>query len=176
MYLDNSTRVICCEPFEKNLSLLRENFRLNNFTKRVQYISEPISDEVSFSDVSISDDRIGASGFKLIKNQNITSQVKTINIDSLNGISDNFILKIDTDGHDFEILKGTKNYLENNLVDSVLIETNANQQKDIEQFLVQFKLIPDARFNLLPDHSSSRRISAGKLERNIVYTKGNLIT
>jgi FkbM family methyltransferase len=173
--LNASTKVICVEPFEKNFSMLKENLILNNFVHRATCIEFPFSEFVECSNFDIQDDREGGSGYKLVDSSNSKSIIKTSTLDSLANIFDTFILKIDTDGNDFKILKGARKCLENNLIDSILIESDSMQQKMIANYLFDFDLIPDVRFNSLAVHSNYRRIANGKLERNMIYSKKSLL-
>ena len=81
------------------------------------------------------------------------------------------MLKIDTDGSDFEILQGGIKSLQSGCIISILIEASQDVQKQISDYLKNFDLTSDYRFNDLSNHSDRRRIANNKDERNRVYTQ-----
>ena len=81
-----------------------------------------------------------------------------------------YILKIDVDGLDFDILKGSVQLLELGCVKSILIESSEEVQLQINNFLQGFSFVPDDRFNNLSGHSDTRRKEKNSYERNRVYS------
>lgn len=61
--------------------------------------------------------------------------------------------------------------LEDGEIVSILIESSEEGQGLIESYLKRFNYIPDSRFNLLSEHSDTRRKIHGRKERNHVYSK-----
>jgi hypothetical protein len=105
-------------------------------------------------------------------NQSNSIKVETLTLDSiLGGKKEKYILKIDTDGTDFNILKGAELALKDGKIVSILIESSEEDQGFIESYLKSFDLIADSRFNLINEHSDTRRKINGKKERNRVYSK-----
>lgn len=171
--------VICVEPFEKNFELLTRNLSLNNYLNRAQVIRNPLSNEIKGGRSVVSDMRPGGSGYKLIESDNgyqESNNVQVLDIDSiLYPFDQKYILKIDTDGNDFEILQGGIKSFKSGCIVSVLIEASQGVQNQISDYLETFNLIYDSRFNDLSSHSDRRRIAANKNERNRIYTQKSLI-
>ena len=171
-----NTRAIAIEPFDENIRLLSKNIRMNNFMTRVDIISKPLSSQNTLGWSTINDIRPGGSDYKLSLNNNLNQsnsiKVETLTLDSiLGGKKEKYILKIDTDGTDFDILKGAELALKDGKIVSILIESSEEDQGFIESYLKSFDLIADSRFNLINEHSDTRRKINGKKERNRVYSK-----
>jgi|LakMenE18May11ns_1017448.scaffolds.fasta_scaffold9772356_2 FkbM family methyltransferase len=171
-----NTRAIAIEPFDKNIRLLSKNIRMNDFMTRVDIISKPLSSQNTLGWSTINDIRPGGSDYKLSLNNNLNQsnsiKVETLTLDSiLDGKKEKYILKIDTDGTDFDILKGAELALKDGRIVSILIESSEEDQGFIESYLKSFDLIADSRFNLIDEHSDTRRKINGKEERNRVYSK-----
>jgi FkbM family methyltransferase len=172
----NLSTCISCEPFGTNRQLLNENLDLNNFSSRATIIDSPISSKSEIGNYEIPDLRPGASSFKFSLGNEVISEsfnsTHSITIDDLlKNVNYQHILKIDVDGGDFDVLKGAVNSLKNDAIISVLIESDEKQQKEIEIFLSVFGFKADEKFNNLNPHSDLRRIGAGKIERNRVYSR-----
>ena len=171
--------VICVEPFQKNFELLTQNLRLNNYVDRAQVINSPLSSEIKRGSAIVSDKRPGGSGYKLIesdKGHQESIDVQVLDIDSiLYPFDQKYVLKIDTDGSDFEILQGGINSLQSGCIISILIEASQDVQEQISDYLKNFDLTSDYRFNDLSNHSDRRRVANNKYERNRVYTQTPLI-
>lgn len=171
--------VICVEPFQKNFELLTQNLRLNNYVDRAQVINIPLSSEIKRGSAIVSDERPGGSGYKLIESDNGHQEsidVQVLDIDSiLYPFDQKYVLKIDTDGSDFEILQGGIKSLQSGCIISILIEASQDVQEQISDYLKSFDLTSDYRFNDLSNHSDRRRVANNKEERNRVYTQTPLI-
>jgi FkbM family methyltransferase len=171
-----NTRAIAVEPFDENIRLLSKNIHMNNFMTRVDIISKPLSSQSTLGWSTINDIRPGGSDYKLSLNNNLNQsnsiKVETLTLDSiLSGEKKKFILKIDTDGTDFDILKGAELALKDGKIVSVLIESSEEVQGVIESYLKRFDLIADSRFDLVDEHSDTRRKINGREERNRIYSK-----
>ena len=171
----SDTRAIAIEPFDKNVDLLVKNIELNNFATKVKIIRNPLYSQMTHAQAFIQDDRPGGSDYKISftgkLHQTNPSKIETLTLDSiLDGKQENFILKIDTDGFDFDILKGGESTLESGRIISILIESSEEGQNLIEDYLKRFEFNADSRFNSLVDHSDKRRKANGKKELNRVYS------
>jgi FkbM family methyltransferase len=171
--------VICVELFQKNFELLTRNLNLNNYLHRAQVVINPLSNEIKEGSVVVTDMRPGGSGYKLIERDRVyqeSTNVQVLDIDSiLYPFDQKYVLKIDVDGNDFEILQGGNKALQAGCIVSVLIEASQDVQHRIIDYLETFDLIYDYRFNDLLNHSDRRRISNNKPERNRIYTQNPLI-
>lgn len=172
--LQNSGRAISCEAFDVNSEILVKNLKLNGFLSRSEIITKPIHSSSNFFSTSITDTRAGSSGFRVVKHSDVASNnsLETTTIDKLLSERplDNYILKIDTDGTDFEILKGGAKSLKLGRIHSVLIEGSEEEQVKISEYLAKLNLHGDRRFNEFLPHSDVRRIEKKSKERNRVYT------
>ena len=155
------------------------NLSLNNYLDRAQVVRNPLSNEIKGGSAVVSDLRPGGSGYKLIeghKGHQESINVQVLDIDSiLYPFDQKYVLKIDTDGSDFEILQGGIKALQSGCIVSVLIEASQDVQNQIIHYLKTFNLIYDYRFNDLSNHSDRRRILSNKTERNRIYTQKPLI-
>ena len=172
-------KVMCVEPFQENFELLTRNLKLNNYLDRAQVINNPLSSESKMGNAVVCDMRPGGSGYKLIevdKEDQDSIEVQVLDIDSiLYPFNEKYILKIDTDGNDFEILQGGTKSFQSGCIVSVLIEASQDVQNQITDHLETFNLIYDSRFNDLSNHSDKRRIATNKNERNRIYTQKSFI-
>ena len=174
--MNPSSQVVACEPFEKNMKLLKSNLRLNSMLDRVELISSPLYSTSVSGSLVLNDLRPGSSGSQFRTIHGVESglghSVDSTTLDNiLFGNIDRKILKIDVDGLDFEILQGAKASLLSGSICSVLIEAPEPIQFQISAFLEQYMYVPDLRFDAVESHSDLRRIAAGKSERNRVYTQ-----
>jgi len=164
---------LACEPFLPNIKMLKSNLELNGFQFRCNVVESPLSEVKQRVLPVITDERIGASGFTIDISPQLSpmGMVETSTLDeTLSQVDELCILKIDTDGTDFEILKGASRALNQKKIVSVLIESSELQQVEIGKFLSQYRLHPDKRFDQIENHSDIRRIAGGKTERNRIYT------
>ena len=164
---------LACEPFLPNIKMLKSNLELNRFQFRCNVVESPLSEVKQRVLPVITDERIGASGFTIDISPQLSPMglVETSTLDeTLSQVDELCILKIDTDGTDFEILKGASRALNQKKIVSVLIESSELQQVEIGKFLSQYGLHPDKRFDQIENHSDIRRIAGGKTERNRIYT------
>jgi len=173
--LRSTAKCISCEPFADNSHLLKLNLQLNGYGDRVKIIEQPIYSELSEGQLRILDIRPGSSGAQFDSTpESLTlesKKLKAVTLDSL--ILDcpvAYILKIDVDGLDFDILKGSVRSLKSGCVKSILIESSEEVQLQINDFLQGFSFVPDDRFNNLSGHSDIRRKEKNSYERNRVYS------
>lgn len=173
--LRGTAKCISCEPFADSSHLLKLNLQLNGYEGRVKIIEQPIYSELSEGQLRIIDIRPGSSGAQFDSTLESLSlepkKLKSVTLDSL--ILDYtvaYILKIDVDGLDFDILKGSVQSLKTGCVKSILIESSEEIQLQINDFLQCFSFVPDDRFNNLSGHSDTRRKEKNSYERNRVYS------
>jgi FkbM family methyltransferase len=131
--------VICVEPFQKNFELLTRNLNLNNYLHRAQVVINPLSNEIKEGSVVVTDMRHGGSGYKLIERDRIyqeSTNVQVLVIDSiLYPFDQKYVLRINVDGNDFEILQGGNKALQSGCFVSVLIEASQDVQHRIIDYL-----------------------------------------
>jgi len=66
-------------------------------------------------------------------------------------------IKIDTDGNEYDILCGMASILSDNLLKSVLVEIN-NNQDEIMGFMSRFGFDPDKKYNDLKDRPTDNNV------------------
>ena len=173
--LSKNSKVLSCEPFVENYSLLKSNLELNGLLHRAELVSEPLYSQSTPGTLFFEDSRPGSSGLQfnseLSMDKNDKAKIYSKTLDQLLlDKSQHRILKIDVDGLDFEILKGAKNALESQTILSVLIEAPEECQREISAYLKKFSFSADRRFDEIESHSDVRRMANNQLERNRVYT------
>lgn len=171
--LNSKNLTLACEPFLANIQMLKLNVELNNFQNRCSIVQSPLSEVKQRVLPVITDERVGGSGFaiKVSPDLDASELVDTTTLDDVLAKFDSpCILKIDTDGTDFEILKGASRALSQRKIVSLLIESSELQHIEIGRFLSQYNLLPDERFDWIENHSDKRRIAGAKTERNRIYT------
>jgi FkbM family methyltransferase len=178
--LNDCLRTVSCEPFSENLRLLKSNVHLNGYEGRVKIVENPLYSELADGLLDVKDHRPGSSGsqFNSIGGRKSPDRIRVAatTLDKLIlDYSEGYILKIDVDGLDFEILKGGVTALKSGCVRSILIEAPEEIQSEIADFLQDFTFFPDKRFNEVDGHSDSRRKSKNTQERNRVYTLNSTI-
>lgn len=173
--LRKSLTAISCEPFPENLRLLKLNLQLNEYENRAIVIGEPLYAYPSEGQLHTPDNRPGSSGSQFGSIHKLSSseiaRVKSTTLDEI--ILDytaGYVLKVDVDGLDYEILKGGTHSLKSGIIKSVLVEASEQVQIEIRNFLNVFDFVEDDRFNKLDGHSDARRKSQNQIERNRVYS------
>ena len=170
---DPNNRVFAYEPSIQNFNVLSKNMHANNFESRANLNCSCVtnsSDKGYFTEVDTSPGSSG--GFFSLGNSNdvlipFTSNCTAESIANL--VSNRFILKIDVDGQDFEILRGFQKSLEAHQIISVLIEIGVTELETLTKYLLGFGYIEETRYLSASKHSDNRRILAGKSERNRVF-------
>jgi len=169
--LNTNNRAIAIEPFDENRYLLEKNLRMNAFLKRCQIVPNPLSADTRLIKAVIPDKRPGASSFSIIEHGTAEKVVFSSTLDIImNSSSEKFLLKIDVDGSEMEILNGAKVAFSKKLIFSSIIETNSLTSKDVENFFASYGYQRQVSFDNTPKHSTLRRKAQGKSERNIVFS------
>ena len=150
-----NSKVYAFEPSVFNLELLAKNIYINSLSDKITIIPFPVSDNLDIKTFYMSSTERGGAlstfGKKINHDGSSMTNIfryKMIGmsmddcIKLLNFEKPNYI-KIDVDGIEYLILKGSTSALKN--VESILVEVNKNfdkQSKDIEKYLTQsgFKL------------------------------------
>lgn len=125
--------VISIEPCKENYEILLENIKLNK-VKNINTIHSFVSSETTTK-------KFTENHKNLFNNESFSEEIcECMILDSLkNKISENTLIKIDTEGEEIEVLKGAKNILKEK-TPSLIIElhdfckTDHNEIKDIIDF------------------------------------------
>jgi FkbM family methyltransferase len=136
--LNSNNFVTSIEPSSENYQLLCSNMELNNYSDRANLLNIALSESPREGIFIESDLRPGASGgqfsVELVDGTDEASRFFSLSGDQvLEESAEGYLLKIDVDGLDFEILKGFSKSLASGRIKSILIETN---ESELEQILI----------------------------------------
>lgn len=171
VHLHLKNKAFACEPAQVNHSFIK-NLIENGIELNIEIVPEPLSSECKY--VTILDQALvaGESRFQTTSEQSGRTRLTTTTIDDLlvkYEVNQPFILKIDVDGEDFDILKGATSALFNKKIAAINIELNLDKIKTVDTFLAKFDYFPDLRFNLLPNNSKYWRKKKNKNLINRIY-------
>ncbi len=145
-----NSKVYSFEPSVFNLDLLAKNIYLNKLHDKITIIPLPLNDQKKISFFNLTDINKGAAFSTFDKNydhngNNLSAEFKfKVAGSTLNDITEEFLIeepdyiKIDVDGIEHLILRGSTNILKN--VRSILIEVNddfIHQKKEIVDILIK---------------------------------------
>ncbi len=173
--LNLKNKAFACEPAQLNYLIIK-NLIVKNTKLNIEIVTEPLSSECEY--VAILDQALvpGESKFQITSEQSNRTGLTTYTIDHLvtkYQVNQPFILKIDVDGKDFDILKGAASALFNKKIAAINIELNLDQIKTVDKFLAKFEYYPDLRFNWLPNNSRYWRKNKNKKLINRIYCLKN---
>ena len=153
-------KVYSFEPSFRNLDLFVRNINLNKLNESITLIANPLSEtsQIGFFNIKTNLAGLASAGFKnkdfLQKNSKFNFSTLSISADSFFSNTENFdkaLIKIDIDGGEAYILKGTKNFL--NKLKSVYleIETRSSTKEEVKKILdnLKFKLVKEINFSSL---------------------------
>jgi FkbM family methyltransferase len=116
-------RGYCIEPVSSTYQRLMDNIRLNNLSGNVECLNIGIGDKEGFA--------------RFTSNRNCTNHVLnegesendeiTVRMDTLDSVLKNkspFVIKIDVEGYEKQVLKGAQRVLSNDSLQSLIIETD----------------------------------------------------
>ena len=130
--IKNKGFIISFEPFKKNYQRLIDNIYLNS-NKNIFPFNTAISNKEGFC--KLSEGNVGAGSEFIVKNENDLSsnyenamQTTLDNFTSAYNIKKINLLKIDAEGMDENVLYGSENLLQNNMIDYMIIEYIQGEQ------------------------------------------------
>ena len=157
-YVCNDSKIYSFEPVSSNFTELCENIHINNFNNKITPFNIALSNNDGIDDFLLNqynsgsamhiglDNRLTSLQNKsdLVSNKFYLNKLKLDTfINNKNFLFPNYI-KIDVDGHEFEILKGAVKTLKNSNCRSIILEIDENDEitKEIDDLLVSlnFKL------------------------------------
>lgn len=148
--LSIDSKVYCLEPDASSYVSLIKNISINNF-KNINARLIAASNENGWLDIDLSTYEAGAGAgsidgsydfSKLDSSYGVTQPVFSQTLDSMTkdiDMTNGVILKIDVDGHELSILQGSKEFLKNKLLRSVIIELNTKSDAEISNVLSLFE-------------------------------------
>ncbi|WP_075506720.1 FkbM family methyltransferase [Candidatus Pelagibacter communis] len=144
----NKLNIVAYDPIKKNIERLKNSI-IKNKISNVRPLKVAIGDKKGF--VTLGATETYSPNYEINeKNAVVTEKCEIDTLDNLhNNINDKFIaLKIDTEGFEFNVLKGAEKLLSNNKV-FCQIEIKNNNYQEVCSFLKNnnFKLISINKFN-----------------------------
>ena len=138
-----NSKVYAFEPSYKNLDILKKNIEINNMSKSIFIIPNPIHNSTSVCKFVQGRDEY-ASASAGIDNQKNKNYFQTISL-NLDYLTENRIIdypdliKIDVDGNEMEILNGSKNSISH--CKTILVEVRKETKDKIYKFLTEKNFI-----------------------------------
>jgi FkbM family methyltransferase len=121
-----AAQVVAFEPFIPSFAHLWENMMLNECVERITPLCLALSDHTGIDNLAVKDSRAGSSQHQLGENPKGLTQ-KVISWSGDEAIADLFLpsptlVKVDTDGHEIQVLKGMRETLRNPSLRSAMVE------------------------------------------------------
>jgi FkbM family methyltransferase len=138
----NSEKVYAFEPESNNLSRLFENLQVNN-VNNVEIIQKVVSDKTGIEDFYL----MNSYGHHSLSNKHLSKCIKKIKMSSITlddfvqsrQIENIDVLKIDVEGFELEVLKGSKRLLNSGAIKMIIFEHSPSllkkQNRDIDEVL-----------------------------------------
>ena len=131
------------EPFEESFLRLQENVNLDPFKNNILLNKLAISDAPGTSTLKIYQNTPGENHLEIndLHNTENISQQKTVKVITLrdyildNDINHVSICKVDTEGEDYNVIKGLKEYLKKKIIDYFVIEYQSINFSKIQNIL-----------------------------------------
>jgi len=172
--LNTEVKIFAIEPIEGTFNELLKNIQLNNSSQQIVPVCAALSLTSGGGRMIGNDGRVGSSGAQLtIEPSSAGVSVRTITGDQILGelFDPLAIIKIDTDGNEYDVLCGLQKSFEKDLIESVLVETTSVNVAQIDEFLKSHNFSEDISYLDLAGHSNHRRISSGNRERTKIYSR-----
>mgnify|MGYP006270482081 CR=1 FL=1 len=124
--------IFAFEPVAQNYNRIRKTLERENLTDRVRAVPLALGDRAGEAEINLSD---FSSSHSIANSQNRHDSTK-IKIDKLdyfcdrNNIGSIDILKVDTEGHDVKVLKGSENNLSDGRVQYVVCEVTLSDENE----------------------------------------------
>jgi len=169
--LNSNNLAVAFEPNPSNYKFIQKlikRFKLNIIVEK--HSCDSVSKSVTIKECGLS---IGESKFKYDSGEFEKARVTTTTIDKftkINKISKPYILKIDVDEQDFDVIRGAVKSLNNKRIVSVNIELDLDAVEQVDDFLAGLGLTPNLRFNYLPTNSRYWRRKRNKSVINRIYS------
>ena len=160
---------IAFEPLPDTVKRFKDQIQINHIEDRVQIKNCGVGDKNETLYFTNNNDTVNKVSISQDKKD--TTEVKVITLDSEIPINEQFIIKIDVEGYEFNVLNGATKILSSENLVAIIIELNGSGEEfghtneEIHQKLLSYKLTP---------------VSYSPIERKIIrlngYNKGNVNT
>lgn len=147
----NAKKVISFEPQKNIFSILKKNVELNNCSKNVKLYNMGIGEQYQHADVEVIDiNNYGSSRLK--KDSDGSVEINTLDNMAYNKFGKIDMLKIDVEGMELEVLKGSINILKK-YKPLIYVEAASNVEfENASKFLKKYNYSPVYRFNATPTY------------------------
>lgn len=171
--------IVAVEPIIFNFQQLEGNIDLNNFQGQITAMNIALSDNSGVGAMDIRDRRVGSSGAQLIKeSDSLSDGIQFLSGDQLlSGMSmragityERVMIKIDTDGNEFDVLNGFKVSFSERRIHTVLCETHPSNVAEIDLLMSNLGFVEDIDYLKIENHSNYRRIEKGNSERTKIFS------
>lgn len=159
--IHKNIQVVSFEPSVYNQIALVKNVNLNHLNDSISIVGNPLSQLSQIGSLSLPSEQIGAAMNSFEDNKlNINTnfyKMPSISLDNFirtYGIKPNY-LKIDVDGIEDEIIFGSEELLNSNLVKEILIEVDYKSKKSI----VVSDFLEQKKFKLKTEYSLNTQLS-----------------
>lgn len=162
---------IAFEPHPETVKRFISQLNINNITDKVKIINKAIGDKISEIKFSNTKDALRR---KIIQDNDYEKynsiQVKMTTLDyELPNLKQDFIIKMDLEGFEYNALKGALSILENKNLKAIIIEIDKAKINSINELLSKFNFFP------IEYHPKKRKIEISKknLENklNLIFIK-----
>jgi FkbM family methyltransferase len=169
--LNQHNRVIAIEPSPVNFLSLKANIELNKYSDRAILINSAITRTPEYGTFT-GDSVSGSASGTWVKKTKESSLMQSLTGDELVNkyVKSDFILKIDVDGDDVNVLKSFHMALMKDSIKSILIELDINEIPAIASYLRTLKYVENREY-LKFRHSDTRRIAGQGTVRNRIFDK-----
>jgi FkbM family methyltransferase len=120
------SKTIAFEPINETYKRLLDNININNVSHKVNAVMKGVGSkpgELYFTNNFDTTNKVSKN------NEENTSKVAITTIDSEIDINSTFVLKIDVEGFEMEVLKGSENLLRSGKIFSIIIELNGSGEE-----------------------------------------------
>ena len=172
LYLEKDCEIYAFEPLPSTYNMLFKNIMLNNCDKIITPLNIALSDKVEMDQFHMRSAEAGTSGHSVSGSviHNANNKILNVFTQTLDSLIDSYgmkqpnHIKIDVDGHDYEVLLGgEKNILNESTLQTILIERNDKE----EQIRALVK-----KYGFVEIELKERR---GTIYENLGFVRDNLI-
>lgn len=151
VYTVLASKVVGCksisiEPIESSLERIKEHLKLNNIEKFVKLYNCGVGKQESKLFITNHNDSTNRVVFKSSSHHNTLCDIKSLNL--ILGKKNSYVLKIDTEGFEYNVLKGADKIFDRGDIHAVIIELNGSgkvygfSDEDIHLELLSYGFFP----------------------------------
>ncbi|NQW06953.1 MAG: FkbM family methyltransferase [Candidatus Pelagibacter sp.] len=162
-------QVYSFEPIKATFDILNKNIKFNDFESKIQSFNIGLSNKKE--KLLFTNDLDTVNHVSKVKDKNTIE----LDVDTLDNVIDlknkNVFIKIDVEGYELNVLKGSLNLLSSNQVFGILVETNdSSDMYDIKSNEI-FNLLSDFGFKAVDYNFENNTIASYKKNDNTIFVK-----